>query len=68
MSLTPDGDVFQRNRLIIMQAELLGKEVEYLHNGVWNTRQWSKKFPMYRRDVTNGKYRVGEKGYVPDHS
>jgi hypothetical protein len=66
MSLTPDGDVFLRNRLVIMQAELLGKEVEFYHNGRWKAREHSLKFPMYRREVNNGRYRVGERDYVSD--
>lgn len=53
-----------------MQAELLGKEVEFYHNGKWVPRMSQPKLnrPMYSRDVTNGKYRVGEKDYVQPES
>lgn len=65
-SKLPDGALFERNKLVIMQAELLGKEVEFFHKGKWIARSSRNALhqPMYSRDVTYGIYRVGKKDYV----
>lgn len=64
--MSPNVMTYEAKAIVIMQAQMSGKEVEYwsIISG-WTPREnrW-----MYSLEMPGDAYRAGEKDYVPDHS